>query len=386
MRKMSSTQEKGLGYYTWRKTGNITDSPITELITDEDLLDDRDQGSPPTNLKSHEEEEAVAGKSCHSRDTLSTVINRDDGSKSCSSYDEYEQGVKRQKSRPRRFHRQHRRTKSSPNSVVMFSPLESQTISESAYKPQCNNYNMKKSNRRTRAVSYSQLTQKHYGALEGIAEDEVMDISLEEPSPSIPNLNQDFHCYKYQQQSRLPQRPRSELIESARAYLSQSQGCYNHDDITIQMNLSKRIIDDDKKSHRRQRSVEQYMENVKGTDQTLSCRDSIFAILFIMHIIVVLWIGLQYGSDALIEKTIEVDGPTSIGHSENMWVVEGTDLSFNIQEGNIASLYLWYLFDGVINACLLCHDHILHLLDTSRTLLSNKFRFLVGNSRHHTRA
>ena len=64
-------------------------------------------------------------------------------------------------------------------------------------------------------------------------------------------------------------------------------------------NKSTRKESRKQKRHMRQRSAQLFMENVKGTEQLPSCRDIIFVLLFVFHILGIVYLGRTYGFEAL---------------------------------------------------------------------------------------
>ncbi|KAG7368466.1 plasma-membrane choline transporter family protein [Nitzschia inconspicua] len=62
-----------------------------------------------------------------------------------------------------------------------------------------------------------------------------------------------------------------------------------------------------RKMHMRQKSAQLFMEDVKGTDQIPSCRDIIFLLLFVFHLIGIVYLGNTYGyeSQRLHDDTME---------------------------------------------------------------------------------
>ena len=68
-----------------------------------------------------------------------------------------------------------------------------------------------------------------------------------------------------------------------------------------------------RKMHMRQKSAQLFMEDTKGVQQPLACRDVLFYLLFVVHIIGVLYLGAHYSRDALMvnktadEWTVNVD-------------------------------------------------------------------------------
>jgi Plasma-membrane choline transporter len=55
-----------------------------------------------------------------------------------------------------------------------------------------------------------------------------------------------------------------------------------------------------RKRHMRQQSAQLFMEEVKGTEQPLQCRDMVFLLLFIFHIVGIAFLGNTYGRYAFI--------------------------------------------------------------------------------------
>eukprot|EP00535_Pseudo-nitzschia_heimii_P009538 CAMPEP_0197187966 /NCGR_PEP_ID=MMETSP1423-20130617/16951_1 /TAXON_ID=476441 /ORGANISM="Pseudo-nitzschia heimii, Strain UNC1101" /LENGTH=909 /DNA_ID=CAMNT_0042639687 /DNA_START=107 /DNA_END=2836 /DNA_ORIENTATION=+ len=54
-----------------------------------------------------------------------------------------------------------------------------------------------------------------------------------------------------------------------------------------------------KKRHMRQRSAQLFMENVKGTEQMPSCRDIVFLLFFVFHLLGIIHLGKTYGNEVL---------------------------------------------------------------------------------------
>ena len=348
--QMSSKEKSFVNYSVTKVTGEVHSLTASSSVNTKDdglRLDDRDQGSH--NSQENFDEEAILNL----RDTVSSTptigqLYREDirqtnasGTISSSTDKKGGKNVRQHKSRQSGSHQKHRRTQSSPNSTLLFSPLETNAnsiqydesnLSSSNVKPL--HVHMTKSTRRARAFSHSHYTRKHYGALEGISENEELDMT---DIPSIPSSAKHHSSHvpsilesKSNIRSHVSKLPHSELIESECAIFSQSLVPSNG--ITIMSPPRKlcdyRNDDQERKVHRRQRSVEQFMEHIKGFEQSMSCHDSIFAFIFIIHIFIVIWIGFKYGSEALIEKSLDFNmsktGPTV--YEDNMWVVEGTDL------------------------------------------------------------
>ena len=63
------------------------------------------------------------------------------------------------------------------------------------------------------------------------------------------------------------------------------------------------------KSHMRQNSVNLYMKSYKGEKQQRSCKDVMYAVLFVLQMVAVLVVGLKFGPEALVETEEEL-GPT----------------------------------------------------------------------------
>ena len=54
-----------------------------------------------------------------------------------------------------------------------------------------------------------------------------------------------------------------------------------------------------KKRHMRQRSAQIFVEDVKGTEQIPRCRDIVFLLLFVFHLLGIIYLGRTYGNEAL---------------------------------------------------------------------------------------
>ena len=63
------------------------------------------------------------------------------------------------------------------------------------------------------------------------------------------------------------------------------------------------------KSHMRQNSVNLFMKSTKGQKQPRSCKDVLYALLFLLQMVAVLVVGLKFGPEALVETEAEL-GPT----------------------------------------------------------------------------
>jgi hypothetical protein len=54
-----------------------------------------------------------------------------------------------------------------------------------------------------------------------------------------------------------------------------------------------------KKRHMRQHSAQLFMEEVKGTEQLPACRDIVFLLLFVFHLLGIIYLGRTYGAESL---------------------------------------------------------------------------------------
>jgi len=61
-----------------------------------------------------------------------------------------------------------------------------------------------------------------------------------------------------------------------------------------------------KKRHMRQRSAQLFMEEIKGTEQIPRCRDIVFLLLFVFHLLGIVYLGRTYGDEAF---TIHDESP-----------------------------------------------------------------------------
>jgi hypothetical protein len=62
------------------------------------------------------------------------------------------------------------------------------------------------------------------------------------------------------------------------------------------------------RSHMRQQSVNLYMSSYRGKEQPRSCRDVFWALLFLLQLGIMCWVGLKFGPDALVATSAEL-GP-----------------------------------------------------------------------------
>ena len=62
------------------------------------------------------------------------------------------------------------------------------------------------------------------------------------------------------------------------------------------------------KSHMRQHSVNLYMKSFKGKKQPRACKDAVFALLFLVQLVLISVIGLKFGPEALVDTAEEL-GP-----------------------------------------------------------------------------
>jgi hypothetical protein len=62
----------------------------------------------------------------------------------------------------------------------------------------------------------------------------------------------------------------------------------------------------------RQHSAQIFMEEVKGVEQPAACRDVIFLLLFVFHLIFLVYLGSVYGKDALENHGHNAAGDTTV--------------------------------------------------------------------------
>ena len=82
------------------------------------------------------------------------------------------------------------------------------------------------------------------------------------------------------------------------AFLPQHFG-HHHSGHRSGRHSHKRSASTHRKMHMRQESVELFMDNVKGVEQTRRCRDILFALLFCAQVAAIAYIGIRYSRDAL---------------------------------------------------------------------------------------
>jgi hypothetical protein len=85
-----------------------------------------------------------------------------------------------------------------------------------------------------------------------------------------------------------------------------------------------------RKMHLRQHSAQLFMEEVKGVEQPASCRDIIFLLLFVFHLMFMVYLGQIYGKDALRYRApTDEDDAVSI-YYENYIYLAGLSGAFAI--------------------------------------------------------
>jgi Plasma-membrane choline transporter len=78
-----------------------------------------------------------------------------------------------------------------------------------------------------------------------------------------------------------------------------------------------------RRMHMRQKSAQLFMEDVKGTKQLPSCRDLIFLLLFVFHLIGIVYLGNTYGyeSERLHDETVEdIDSSITIMYTNLIYI------------------------------------------------------------------
>ena len=76
-----------------------------------------------------------------------------------------------------------------------------------------------------------------------------------------------------------------------------------------------------RKMHMRQKSAQLFMEDVKGVEQIPSCRDIVFLLLFVFHLLGVVYLGNTYGSEAFrYHDDVETDYSVTIDYQNLLFV------------------------------------------------------------------
>lgn len=75
-----------------------------------------------------------------------------------------------------------------------------------------------------------------------------------------------------------------------------------------------------RKMHMRQKSAQLFMEDVKGVDQIPSCRDIIFLLLFVFHLLGIVYLGNTYGYEALRYHESDSDASVTIVYQNLVFV------------------------------------------------------------------
>jgi hypothetical protein len=84
----------------------------------------------------------------------------------------------------------------------------------------------------------------------------------------------------------------------------------------ITPSLSRRVLlqkaESLRKMHARQQSAQLVVDDIKGIEQPLACRNVFFLLLFVFHILLMICIGQQYGPNALISHPADTDAVTIV--------------------------------------------------------------------------
>jgi len=77
-----------------------------------------------------------------------------------------------------------------------------------------------------------------------------------------------------------------------------------------------------RKRHMRQKSAQLFMEEVKGNEQPLACRDVVFLLLFLFHIVGIVFLGTTYGPEALVhaEGNLGASGEVQLYYKRLLYV------------------------------------------------------------------
>ncbi|KAL3939741.1 MAG: hypothetical protein SGBAC_005585 [Bacillariaceae sp.] len=75
-----------------------------------------------------------------------------------------------------------------------------------------------------------------------------------------------------------------------------------------------------RKMHMRQKSAQLFMENVKGVEQIPACRDIMFLMLFVFHLLGIVYLGNKYGFEAERYHN-DADGDVTIFYSNILYMV-----------------------------------------------------------------
>ena len=76
-----------------------------------------------------------------------------------------------------------------------------------------------------------------------------------------------------------------------------------------------------RKMHMRQRSAQLFMEDVKGVEQQPKCRDLIFLLLFVFHLLGIVYLGNTYGYEALrFHDEMESEGSVTIIYNNVIYI------------------------------------------------------------------
>jgi len=75
-----------------------------------------------------------------------------------------------------------------------------------------------------------------------------------------------------------------------------------------------------RKMHMRQQSAQLFMEEVKGVEQAPACRNVLFVLLFLFHLVGMAFLGNTYGPDAFVEQEDPEDDLVAISYRNVIYV------------------------------------------------------------------
>lgn len=96
------------------------------------------------------------------------------------------------------------------------------------------------------------------------------------------------------------------------AFQAQRRGSGKHSSSSGGGHRRQRSAQSMRKMHMRQQSAQLFMEDIKGVPQPLVCRNVLFTLLFVFHLIGMMYLGSTYSKDAIMMNQVS-------GTTVNVW-------------------------------------------------------------------
>jgi hypothetical protein len=109
-----------------------------------------------------------------------------------------------------------------------------------------------------------------------------------------------------------------------------------------------------RRMHMRQRSAQLFMEDVKGTEQIPSCRDISFLLIFVFHLLGIVFLGRTYGYESakLHDETVEDSDSSITIMYNNLIYIAGLSGIFAIVVSGLALLLMTSIAGKIVQIAL----------------------------------